>query len=103
MKDQKLFLVKRQPAIAFCFLPCYNIKANVEGSAIALYLGVAQMVARYLGVVEAVGSNPATRTMRSVLIGHSALFLLKTIVKKVPGRMSSLVFVLENGVLCLFL
>ena len=25
-------------------------------------LGVAQMVARYLGVVEAVGSNPATQT-----------------------------------------
>ena len=27
------------------------------------------MVARYLGVVEAVGSNPATQTMRGVLIG----------------------------------
>ena len=25
-------------------------------------LGIAQMVARYLGVVEAVGSNPATQT-----------------------------------------
>ena len=31
----------------------YNTKSN---------LGVAQMVARYLGVVEAVGSNPATQT-----------------------------------------
>ena len=29
---------------------------------IKLFLGVAQMVARYLGVVEAVGSNPATQT-----------------------------------------
>ena len=26
------------------------------------FLGIAQMVARYLGVVEAVGSNPATQT-----------------------------------------
>ena len=31
-----------------------------------IYLGVAQMVARYLGVVEAVGSNPATQTISSV-------------------------------------
>ena len=28
----------------------------------AWYLGVAQMVARYLGVVEAAGSNPVTQT-----------------------------------------
>ena len=34
-----------------------------------LFLGVAQMVARYLGVVEAVGSNPATQTMRSIIKG----------------------------------
>ena len=27
-----------------------------------LFLGVAQVVARYLGVVEAVGSSPATQT-----------------------------------------
>ena len=27
-------------------------------------LGIAQMVARYLGVVEAVGSNPATQTRK---------------------------------------
>ena len=27
-----------------------------------MYLGVAQMVARYLGVVEVVGSSPITRT-----------------------------------------
>ena len=30
-------------------------------------LGVAQMVARYLGVVEAAGSNPVTQTSASVL------------------------------------
>ena len=29
-------------------------------------LGVAQVVARYLGVVEAVGSSPATQTISSV-------------------------------------
>ena len=29
---------------------------------IKLFLGVAQVVARYLGVVEAVGSSPATQT-----------------------------------------
>ena len=29
---------------------------------ILVNLGIAQMVARYLGVVEAVGSNPATQT-----------------------------------------
>ena len=31
---------------------------------IAWHLGVAQMVARYLGVVEAAGSNPVTQTKR---------------------------------------
>lgn len=30
-----------------------------------VYLGVAQLVARYLGVVEAVGSSPATQTMKN--------------------------------------
>ena len=32
-------------------------------------LGVAQLVARYLGVVEAVGSSPVTQTMRSIIKG----------------------------------
>ena len=36
---------------------------------IKLYPGVAQLVARMVRDHEAVGSNPATRTMRSVLIG----------------------------------
>ena len=34
---------------------CYNVQAVKD-------LGVAQLVARYLGVVEAVGSSPATQT-----------------------------------------
>ena len=38
-----------------------------------LFLGVAQMVARYLGVVEAVGSSPATQTMSSGLIAFQML------------------------------
>ena len=31
-----------------------------------IYLGIAQMVARHFGVVEAVGSNPATQTIKGV-------------------------------------
>ena len=53
-----------------------------------LNLGVAQMVARYLGVVEAVGSSPATQTSRSKVrfapffyarktFAHFLLFLLR--------------------------
>ncbi len=33
------------------------------------FLGVAQLVARYLGVVEAASSSLVTQTMASVLIG----------------------------------
>ena len=36
-------------------------------------LGVAQLVARYLGVVEAVGSSPVTQTMASVLTAFEKL------------------------------
>ncbi len=32
-----------------------------------MYLGVAQMVERYLGVVEAAGSNPVTQTKTKIL------------------------------------
>ena len=39
---------------------CYNIEA--VGKHI-VYLGVAQLVARYLGVVEAAGSSPVTQIM----------------------------------------
>ena len=42
---------------------CYNVQAPEEISA---NLGIAQMVARYLGVVEAVGSNPATQTKQDL-------------------------------------
>ena len=40
---------------------------------ILCHLGVAQLVACYLGVVEAVGSSPATQTMASVLIAFERL------------------------------
>ena len=33
---------------------------------VLIYLGVAQLVARYLGVVEAAGSSPVTQTISSV-------------------------------------
>ena len=38
------------------------MKSLFARAKIANDLGIAQMVARYLGVVEAVGSNPATQT-----------------------------------------
>ena len=41
---------------------CYNIEA--VGKHI-VYLGVAQLVARYLGVVEAAGSSPVTQIEKS--------------------------------------
>ena len=41
-------------------------------------LGVAQLVARYLGVVEAVGSSPAIRTI-GVSFGVLRFFIFKTI------------------------
>ena len=41
----------------------------------ALHLGVAQLVARYLGVVEAAGSSPVTQTnKKSRVSGFSFLF-----------------------------
>ena len=50
---------------------CYNIEA--VGKHI-VYLGVAQLVARYLGVVEAVGSSPVTQTKYECPYGHSYFF-----------------------------
>ena len=38
---------------------CYNNKAQLK------HLGVAQLEARYLGVVEAAGSNPVTQTKKA--------------------------------------
>ena len=38
-------------------------------------LGIAQMVARYLGVVEAVGSNPATQTKKTGVFSRLFCYL----------------------------
>ena len=43
-----------------------KIRTLSENGQINMYLGVAQLVARYLGVVEAAGSSPVTQTMLSV-------------------------------------
>ena len=40
-------------------------------------LGVAQLVARYLGVVEAVGSSPVTQTSPSIRTDTRAFYLAK--------------------------
>lgn len=40
------------------------------------HLGVAQLGERYLGVVEAAGSNPVTRTMRSIIKGSESLLMI---------------------------
>ena len=45
-----------------------SARKNPYNSCVA-HPGVAQLVARMVRDHEAVGSNPATRTMRSVLIG----------------------------------
>ncbi len=48
---------------------------------VIFYLGVAQLVARYLGVVEAAGSSPVTQTISSVHNGFELwaldFFMLK--------------------------
>lgn len=41
---------------------------------VKLYPGVAQLVARMVRVHEAVGSTPATRTMRSIIKGSEKFF-----------------------------
>ena len=45
----------------------YNFYCDIISPLINL--GIAQMVARYLGVVEAVGSNPATQTKNGDMLG----------------------------------
>ena len=64
---------------------------------IKLYPGVAQLVARMVRVHEAVGSTPATRTRRSVLIGSEYpvmdaphFFISTLILQPLPGRSSML-------------
>ena len=49
----------------------YNFMYDIIGA--LSNLGIAQMVARYLGVVEAVGSNPATQTSKSQVLRNLAL------------------------------
>ena len=51
----------------------YNFMYDIIGA--LSNLGIAQMVARYLGVVEAVGSNPATQTNRTGVLLPSCLLL----------------------------
>ena len=45
---------------------CYNSKAQTGRECPGSFLGVAQLVARYLGVVEAAGSSPVTQTIRKL-------------------------------------
>ena len=45
---------------------CYNSKAQTGRGCPGSFLGVAQLVARYLGVVEAAGSSPVTQTIRKL-------------------------------------
>ena len=47
-------------------LLCYNKSVG--------YLGVAQLVARYLGVVEAASSSLVTQTSRSIPLEYSGIF-----------------------------
>ena len=44
-----------------------------------MHLGVAQLVARYLGVVEAAGSSPVTQTIRKLGLSEirRALFCVR--------------------------
>ena len=61
-------------AIDIPIFPCYTIKALSSGS--KQDLGVAQLVARYLGVVEAASSSLVTQTRKSLEnIKFSGLFL----------------------------
>mgnify|MGYP006966453895 CR=1 FL=1 len=56
-----LFCKKGLTAQRFC-----GILIKLEIGITIQYLGVAQLVARYLGVVEAAGSSPVTQTISSV-------------------------------------
>ena len=60
-----------------------------------MFLGVAQLVARYLGVVEAVGSSPVTQTMLIVLNGLEPL-------RTIFFMHISIFYVPEQGYLLLF-
>ena len=61
---------------------CYNVQARERN---AQNLGVAQLVARYLGVVEAASSSLVTQTKNTLkTLGFQGIFLLK--IKKVPSN-----------------
>jgi hypothetical protein len=49
----------------FCAIIHYADGKNDKLSGSSICLGVAQLVARYLGVVEAAGSSPVTQTRKS--------------------------------------
>ena len=74
---------------------CYNSKAQTGRWCPGSFLGVAQLVARYLGVVEAAGSNPVTQTISSIHKGfdfmNTRFFIL--IRFYVRSRVSLLLFV----------
>ena len=59
---------------------CYNHLACEKDDTSDADLGVAQLVARYLGVVEAAGSSPVTQTKISsnfsAFVLNSSLFCL---------------------------
>ena len=50
--------------LAFSFALCYNIQVVKRRHEKIWYLGVAQLVARYLGVVEAASSSLVTQTKK---------------------------------------
>ena len=60
------FLKKFKIMLAFLEMLCYYIR-------VAKIWVWRSLVARYLGVVEAVGSSPATQTMASVLTAFEML------------------------------
>ena len=53
---------KNRNSVDFTVIICYNIYRWLKSNRLNR-LGVAQLVARYLGVVEAVGSSPVTQTI----------------------------------------
>ena len=77
IQDDVIFSAK---SLEISVSPCYNNEAVRDGC----YLGVAQMVARYLGVVEAAGSNPVTQTREALENGikrpFSRAFLLPNLI-----------------------
>ena len=56
---------------------CYNVQARERN---AQNLGVAQLVARYLGVVEAASSSLVTQTKNTLkTLGFQGIFFIKNL------------------------